>query len=162
MNKAFFLDRDGVLNLDHLPYQHRMEDFEILPDVVPALQKLRDAGFKLIIISNQGGIAKGIYKHSDTHELHDYFSAEMKKHGITLDAYYYCPHHPSVGKCICRKPDSLLLEKAMARFKIDAKQSFFIGDMDRDIEAGKKAGVNTIQMRANSSLLKAIEPIVNG
>ncbi len=151
MNKAIFLDRDGVINFER-GYTHKLEDFVILPDVIEALQLFLQKGYLLIVISNQSGIAKGLYKQSDTELLHHYLIDELNEHDISLSEIYYCVHHPDVTNCICRKPNSLFVEKAIARFNINASHSFFIGDKERDTEAGEKVGVKGILIEANTSL----------
>lgn len=158
MKKAVFLDRDGVINVER-GYTHRLEDFVILPDLIEALQLLQKRGYLLIVISNQSGIAKGLYKQTDVEILHKFMVEEFTKNGIKLSEIYYCVHHPDVSKCICRKPDSLFVEKALARFDIDAKQSYFIGDKERDTEASEKAGVKGILIEANISLKTILNQI---
>ena len=160
MHKAVFLDRDGVINYDHLPYQYKVEDFEILPNLGHALKLLKDRDYKLIVVSNQGGIAKGLYSHEDVEKLHKILAEYLRKFDVVLDEIYYCPHHPNSGNCICRKPDSLLLEKGIARFNIDRTVSYFIGDMERDMEAGRKAGLKVIKMNANDPLDLYLKQIV--
>ena len=161
MNKAVFLDRDGVINRERNDYTFRMEDFEILPDVFEALKLLQKTGYLLIIISNQSGIGRGLFKIEDTEKMHAYLLGELKKQGIHIEEIYYCVHHPETGSCLCRKPDSLNVEKALARFDIDPVLSYFIGDKERDILAGEKAGVKGILMESNSSLVEAIQPCLN-
>ena len=151
MNKAVFLDRDGVINKER-GYTHRLEDFEILPDLINALRLLKQKGYLLIVVSNQSGIAQNLYKQEEVEVLHKFMSDEFIKNGIKLEEIYYCIHHPTVSNCICRKPDSLFIEKSLARFDIDPAQSFFIGDKDRDIEAAGKAGVKGILIKANTPL----------
>ena len=158
MNKAIFLDRDGVINVER-GYTHLLEDFVILPDLMDTLKLFQQREYLLIIISNQSGIAKGLYKQNEVEVLHKYLSEELKKNNIRLSEIYYCVHHPDVSRCICRKPNSLFVEKALARFDIDAKRSYFIGDKDRDIEAAEKAGVKGILIEANSSLKKIVDQI---
>lgn len=158
MKKAVFLDRDGVINVER-GYTHRLEDFVILPDLIEVLQLLQKRGYLLIVISNQSGIAKGLYKQTDVEILHKFMVEEFTKNGIKLSEIYYCVHHPDVSKCICRKPDSLFVEKALARFDIDAKQSYFIGDKERDTEASEKAGVKGILIEANISLKTILNQI---
>ncbi|HTB07813.1 MAG TPA: HAD family hydrolase [Bacteroidia bacterium] len=161
MNKAVLLDRDGVLNKEREAYNFQLEDFEILPDVAPALKLLREKGYLLIVISNQGGIGKGMFTVADVEKMHGKLNNYLKEHGLHLDEIYYCTHHPETGNCICRKPDSELVEKALARFDIDPAQSYFIGDKERDVMAGKKVGVEGILIPSNFSLLEAIQPILN-
>ena len=158
MNKAIFLDRDGVINFER-GYTHRLEDFVILPDLIEVLQIFKQRGYQLIVISNQSGIAKNLYLQSETEMLHAYLKDELKKNNVILDEIYYCVHHPDVSKCICRKPDSLFVEKALARFNIDASKSYFIGDKERDTEAGEKVGVKGILIEANISLKTILNQI---
>lgn len=152
MNKAIFLDRDGVLNKDNANYTYRVEDFILLDGVLDALQILRDRGYVFIVITNQAGIARNIYTHNDVTKVHEYLLAKLSEGHIHISEIYYCPHYTEVGNCICRKPDSLLIEKALARFSIDASQSYFIGDRIRDIEAATKAGVKGIKVDTDADL----------
>jgi D-glycero-D-manno-heptose 1,7-bisphosphate phosphatase len=151
MNKAIFLDRDGVINVER-GYTHRIEDFVILPDVLDVLRELQKKGFLLIVISNQSGIGKSLYTQADVETVHSFMQNEMTKAGVKLSEIYYCVHHPDTGRCICRKPDSLFVEKGLARFNIDPKKSYFIGDKERDVEAAQKGGVKGILIEANTSL----------
>jgi D-glycero-D-manno-heptose 1,7-bisphosphate phosphatase len=160
MNKAIFFDRDGVINNDSGHYYiSDPSDFVINPGVIELLSWLKSKGFMLIIISNQGGISRGIYTKQDTDKVHKKMAEILTEHGIALDEIYYCPHHPENENCICRKPDTVLIEKAIARFSIDTSQSLFIGDRDSDIEAGAKAGLKTIKVEANQDMSLAIEMI---
>lgn len=158
MHKAVFLDRDGVINVER-GYTHRLEDFVILPDLIEVLQHLQQRGYLLIIVSNQSGIAKELYKQEDVELIHEYLLKEFKVNNITLSEIYYCVHHPDVSRCICRKPDSLFVEKALSRFNIDPAQSYFIGDKERDVQAAEKAGVKGILIEANSSLKLILDQI---
>ncbi len=155
-NKAVFLDRDGVINREQTRYVTHLEDFIINDGVVEALKIFRDKNYLLIVISNQGGISKGICTKEQVDYLHLHLQRVMRNKGIEISEVYYCPHHPDVTSCICRKPDSQMLEKGMARFNIDPLQSYFIGDADRDIEAGKKVGVTTLKVEANQSLMEIV------
>lgn len=158
MKKAVFLDRDGVINVER-GYTHKLEDFVILPDLIEVLQLLQKRGYLLVVVSNQSGVAKGLYTQADVETVHQFMLNEFTKSGIVLSEIYYCIHHPDVSKCICRKPDSLFVEKALARFSIDAKQSYFIGDKERDTEAAEKAGVKGILIEANISLKTILDRI---
>ena len=157
MNKAIFLDRDGVINRDFLPYHFKKDQFFVNEDVWEVVKVLKSKGYLLIIITNQGGIAKGLYTKEDVEKLHNGMKKEAAKYDIQFNEIYFCPHHDHYGKCICRKPDSLMLEKAIARFNIDPAISYFIGDTDRDVYAGLKAGVNTIRIIPNQSFKKILE-----
>lgn len=154
MNKALFLDRDGVLNRERGEYTFQLDDFEILPDVAEALSIAKSKGYFLIVISNQGGIAKGLYSREQVEKLHQKLAEELFAGGVVLDEIYYCPHHNEVGKCHCRKPEPLLLQKAITRFNIDISQSVMIGDKVRDIEAAEAVGIKGIQIVANSGILE--------
>lgn len=156
MNKAIFFDRDGTLNyvVDKY-YIFKTEDFIINEGVVESIKLLRDHGFIFIVISNQSGIAKKIYSIEDAEKVHSYFKAELAKENIEIAEIYFCPHHPGYnGKCLCRKPDSLLIEKAISRFEIDPTQSYFIGDAKRDTDAAEKAGVQGILINPNENLFQ--------
>jgi D-glycero-D-manno-heptose 1,7-bisphosphate phosphatase len=155
-NKAIFLDRDGVINRDVLNYTWKISEFHILDGVFETCMELQKRGYLLIVITNQGGIGKGMYKHEDVSILHNHMVSSFKENGILISEVYYCPHHEVSGKCLCRKPGSLLVEKAVARFNIDPAQSYFVGDRDRDIEAGEGAGVKGILVEVNSNLRKTL------
>jgi D-glycero-D-manno-heptose 1,7-bisphosphate phosphatase len=144
MNKCVFLDRDGVLNQDTDGYLFRPEDLVIPDGTVEALQRLKNAGYLLIVVTNQAGIAKGLYSREDVWRCHEFFQQQC---GHLLDDLYFCPHHPEhTTASLLRKPDSLMLEKAMAKHRIDRHRSWMIGDRERDVLAGRKAGVRTIRI----------------
>lgn len=152
MQKAIFLDRDGVLIRERGDYTWLLEDMQINEGVTEALKAYQDAGFLLIVISNQAGIGKGLYTKEEADFLHFHLKRFLSIKGVYIDEIYYCPHHPVSSKCLCRKPLSLLLEKAIARFGIDKSKSVFIGDAERDIEAGHSAGVHTFRLEVNGKL----------
>jgi D-glycero-D-manno-heptose 1,7-bisphosphate phosphatase len=151
-NKAIFLDRDGVINKDNADYTFRISDFEFVSGIFKALKILQEKKYLLIVISNQAGIARNVYSHNDVEHLHEYMLKQFEAENIHITEIYYCPHYTENGRCICRKPDSLLLEKAIARFDIDPSQSYFIGDRDRDIEAGKNVNVKGIKVESDADL----------
>lgn len=159
MNKAVFLDRDGVINFER-GYTHLLSDFVILPDVMDVLRILQDKGFLLIIITNQSGVAKELYTENHISVLHAHLLGEFKKNNIVISEIYYCLHHPDVSNCICRKPNSLFVEKGLARFRIDSSKSYFIGDKERDIQAAEKGGVKGILIESNSSLKEILDQII--
>ena len=141
-NKAVFIDRDGTINVDG-PYLDDPDEFEMYPGVGEGVKKLKENGFKIIVITNQSGIARGYFTKSDLAAIHDKMNAEFKKFKVDLDGIYYCPHHPD-DNCNCRKPKTGLFEKAIKEHDIDVKKSYMLGDGIHDIEAGKKIGVTTI------------------
>lgn len=152
MNKAVFLDRDGVINRDNPNYTYTIDDFHFNEGIFESLKAIIKKGYHLIIITNQSGINKKIYDHKEVTEVHNYLLEKFRKESISILEIYYCPHHPSVGNCICRKPDSLLIEKALARFHISPALSYFIGDRERDMQAAAKAGIAQIFVEENANL----------
>ncbi|OQX97583.1 MAG: hypothetical protein B6I20_12290 [Bacteroidetes bacterium 4572_117] len=153
MQKAIFLDRDGVINAnDNHYYVFRVDDFQLNEGVISSLQSFLKKGFLLIIISNQGGVSKKKYTIKDIEKLNDHIVGLFAKENIKITESYYCPHHSDIEKCICRKPNSLMIEKAVARFNIDIKESYMIGDSVRDVQASEKIGVKGIKVDANKNL----------
>src|SRR5688572_18499714 len=132
MDKAIFFDRDGVLNKEIGDYVCRIEDFELLPDAIECISLARENGFRVFVITNQGGIQKGLYTEAQLHSFHNIIREQCLQKGLVIDEIFYCRHHPIVGKCICRKPDSLMLEKAIAKYNIDTERSIMLGDTFRD------------------------------
>lgn len=142
MNKCIFLDRDGVLNEEVGSYVFKKDDFKILEGVKEAIQKLKAAGYLLIVITNQSGIAKGLYTKTEVLACHEILQQECN---YLIDDLYFCPHHEDFDTAsLLKKPNSLMIEKAIAKHNIDPSQSWMIGDQNRDITAGKKAGLRTI------------------
>jgi len=160
MKKAIFLDRDGTINnnCDHY-YIWQKEELLLNPGVIETLTELKSRGYLLIVISNQGGISKGEFSAEDVDALHMHLRSMLEAEGVSLDEIYYCPHHSMVETCLCRKPQPLMIEKALARFGIDPASSWMIGDAERDVEAGKAAGLRTILIEPNSDLRKVLELI---
>ncbi len=154
LNKAVFFDRDGVINRERGEYTWRLEDFTINEGLIEFMKFAQEKGYLLIVISNQGGIQRGKYSLHDVDIAHNYLKEELKKNGVELADIYICPHHDKTERCFCRKPQSIMLEKAIARFNIDVTKSFFFGDSARDVEAGNAVKVKSIQIEPNSSLLK--------
>ena len=144
-----FLDRDGVLNRDQ-NYVWRREDFHWLPGAERAVKRLNDAGYLVIVISNQAGIARGLYQPEDVAALHRWVNGELGREGAHIDAFYYCPHHPD-GQgayrqvCDCRKPAPGMLLRAMREWPVDRAASFMIGDKEIDMAAASAAGVRGLR-----------------
>ena len=142
--KALFLDRDGVINRD-TGYTYQKKDLSLVEGIVPLCLAAQEKGYLLIVITNQSGIARGMYTVEQMHSFHQHLSAVLSSEGVILQAFYYCPHHPSyTGTCLCRKPRTLLLDKAKAKYQLAATESWMIGDKERDIQAGQQAGCKTI------------------
>lgn len=149
MNKAVILDRDGTINVEK-NYLYKKEEFEFEFNSDKAIKTFNDLGYKVIVISNQAGIARGYYTESDLLDLHKYIDHRLKSIEAQIDGCYYCPHHPKYGigkylaKCRCRKPGTLLYEKAIKEFNIDVTKSFVIGDKITDLIPGKEMNMKTI------------------
>ena len=141
MNKAVFLDRDGVLNVETGDYVWQPENFIVCAGVPESLARLKAAGYYLVVVTNQAGIAKGLYTKAEVYKLHEKLQQAC---GGVLDALYFADAHPSVSDSLLRKPDSLMLEKAIARFQLDPAQCWIVGDRARDLDAGAKVGVRGI------------------
>lgn len=158
-SKVIFLDRDGVLNIERKEYTYSLSHFGIVPGIGEALQALKAKGFKFVVATNQSGIAKGIYKHEDMHTINSTLAAHLATFDVSIEEWYYCPHHPDYSLCTCRKPDSGMLERGIARFNADKSKSWFIGDKERDIQAGKKAGLLTLHIESNEDLRNYVEQL---
>ncbi|MGQ9620582.1 MAG: D-glycero-alpha-D-manno-heptose-1,7-bisphosphate 7-phosphatase [Bacteroidales bacterium] len=157
MNKAIILDRDGVINRKGESYYiFCKKDFKLNPGVIPALNYFRLKGYILIIITNQGGIAKGVFTEEQMLDLHEFMKDLLRLHGVEIAGIYYCPHHPDVSLCECRKPGTLLFEKAIKDFDIDPSSSYTIGDSMIDIEAAEKMGIKGILIPENGNMMELI------
>jgi D-glycero-D-manno-heptose 1,7-bisphosphate phosphatase len=160
MKKAIFFDRDGVINDDRDYYYVTCADmFHINPGIIPLMRHIKKLGFLSIVITNQAGINKGLYSKDTVDQVHKKMIDILSAYTLGIDEVYYCPHHPEFTKCLCRKPGTLLIEKALSRFNIDPAQSYFIGDRDTDIEAGRNAGLRTIKVERNGNMDYLIEMI---
>lgn len=150
MNKAVFLDRDGVIIQEPPHYIYRPDQLKIIPRSTDAIKILKKNNYKVIVVSNQAGIAYGYYLEKDTVLFNQSMKEELMSKNAEIDAIYYCPHHPKAKvkkyrlECDCRKPKSGMLKKAEKEFDIDLKSSYIIGDKKSDIDAGKTVGCKTI------------------
>lgn len=149
MDKVIFLDRDGTIN-EEVNYLHRPEDLNILPGVPQAIRQMNETGFKVVVVTNQAGVARGYYTEADVEHLHEYMNEELKKDGAHIDQFFYCPHHPEHGigeykvVCHCRKPETGMFEMAEQYYEIDKSHSYMIGDKEIDVQAGHNYGVTGI------------------
>jgi histidinol-phosphate phosphatase family protein len=161
--KAFFLDRDGVLN-DEKNFISRPEDLEIYEYTPEAIRRLNEAGYLSVVVTNQSAIARNLCTVEDVETIHRKLETELGAKGAWLDAIYYCPHHPDKGfpeenplykvDCDCRKPKTGMFQKAAEKFNIDLSGSVMIGDSERDIQAGKNAGCLTVGVRTGYGIRK--------
>ena len=143
---AVFLDRDGVINKEN-GYVHTIDEFHFIDGVFDACREMSTAGYRLIIITNQAGIARGYYTEDDFHLLTKWMLNEFRKHGIQIDGVYHCPHHPVHGvgdnrrDCDCRKPAPGMMLRAAREHSLNLRHSILVGDKTTDIEAGRAAGI---------------------
>jgi D-glycero-D-manno-heptose 1,7-bisphosphate phosphatase len=146
--RAVFLDRDGTINVEK-NYLYRVEDWEWIPGAEKAIKQLNKAGFLVVVVSNQAGIARGLYSEQDVQVLHKHVTAELMSKGAKIDAYYFCPHHHEHGEnrsCECRKPKPFMILESAMSLNIDLGKSWLVGDKLIDVCAGKAAGVKVIQV----------------
>ena len=158
--KTVFLDRDGVINQERSDYVKSISELEIYPNVAKNIKLLKDAGFLVVVITNQSAVNRGIVTPEMINQIHNSIQNHLKKYGTFLDGFYYCPHIPNEN-CNCRKPKSGLLEKAILELNIDLNSSWMIGDSDSDIEAADSIGCKAIKINDNFSLDNAVEKILN-
>lgn len=142
-----FLDRDGVLNVDS-GYLHRIADLVWIDGAKDAVRRLKTRGYRIVVVTNQAGIARGFYGEDDVRRLHAWMNVELD---AAIDAFYFCPHHPSEGSgaytraCDCRKPAPGMIRRGMEEYAITPAGSFLIGDRDTDIEAARRAGIHGVR-----------------
>lgn len=143
MQKALFLDRDGVVNKE-INYAFRIEDFHFTNNIFRLCEKFQTAGYKIFIITNQSGISRGYYTEKDFIDITQWMVSRFLEKSISISKVYYCPHYPEIsGPCECRKPNPGMIKQAETEFNIDLSNSVLIGDNISDIEAGKNAGIGT-------------------
>ncbi|MCW8896120.1 MAG: D-glycero-beta-D-manno-heptose 1,7-bisphosphate 7-phosphatase [Sulfurimonas sp.] len=158
MNKALFLDRDGVINTE-VNYLHKIEDFEFIDGIFTLCMHYQNLGYMIIVVTNQSGIARGYYTEHDFNVLTSWMKKEFEKYAIEIKKVYFCPHHPDIsGECECRKPKSGMLLDAAKEFDIDLENSIIIGDKERDIEAGLNAGLKETYLFDEKSTCTMQEP----
>jgi D-glycero-D-manno-heptose 1,7-bisphosphate phosphatase len=152
MRPAVFLDRDGTL-IEERGYLSRLEEISLFEDAPDALRLLRDAGFALVLVTNQAGVARGFFDEAFVQEAHRHLARLLANEGIVLDGYYYCPHHPDgvvqayTRTCRCRKPGPGMVEQAAADLDIAVDASFVVGDKWLDVELARNAGARGLLVR---------------
>jgi len=149
--KVVFLDRDGVINKE-VGYLHKISDFKFINGVFDSCNFFLSLGFKIIVITNQSGIARGIYKEEDFYKVNNWMINKFQEKGISILDVLYCPHGPNEG-CECRKPKPGLFLNAKKKYDINMKKSWMIGDKETDIEAANNAGITqTILVRSGHEI----------
>jgi D-glycero-D-manno-heptose 1,7-bisphosphate phosphatase len=159
---AAFFDRDGVLNVDH-GYAYRPDQFAWIAGAPEAVRLLNEAGYFVLVVTNQSGIARGYYEEAAMHQFHALMQDALRTQGAHIDAFYYCPHHPEgtvkelAVQCHCRKPGPGMLEQAAREWPIDLGRSFLIGDKDADMAAAAAVGIRGIKFdSAKDSLVNLV------
>lgn len=165
LRPAAFLDRDGVLNED-TGYAWRREDIRWRSGAIESLRLLNRAGYLVFVITNQSGVAQGFYREEDVRELHRWMTEQLAAEGAHIDAFYYCPHHPegSVREyrrtCDCRKPAAGMIELAMREWPVEREGSFLVGDRERDVQAGRAAGLRTYLLGVEEDLRDVVAKLI--
>ena len=147
------LDRDGTL-LEEREYAHRLEDYAVLPGAHRAVTKLRDAGFGVVVVTNQSGIGRGVFSADDHARFAARLQSDFAAHGAKLDGYYHCPHTPDDG-CACRKPGTALVLRASSEHGIDLARSWVIGDKDSDVGLARALGCRAVLVLTGHGALEA-------
>jgi D-glycero-D-manno-heptose 1,7-bisphosphate phosphatase len=161
--RAVFLDRDGTINVEK-DYLYKIEDFEFIPGAQEAIKKLKEAGFVVIVVSNQSGVARGYFDEDAVNQLHRHIQGELMDHSTSIDDFYFCPHHPDKGlgayrlDCNCRKGKPGMLLQAALEHDLDLQHSFMVGDKLADIVAGERAGCKSILVLTGYGATTALKP----
>jgi D-glycero-D-manno-heptose 1,7-bisphosphate phosphatase len=152
MNKAVFFDRDGTVT-EEVGYLTDISKLRLIPGAGPAIGKLKQAGFTVVLVTNQSGVARGYFPESLVHDAHRLLEQMLEKDGARLDGIYYCPHHPTAGNsrhtvdCECRKPGTGLLDRAAKDLDIDIACSYVVGDKWSDVELAQRAGAKAVLVK---------------
>jgi D-glycero-D-manno-heptose 1,7-bisphosphate phosphatase len=160
---AVFLDRDGTL-IEDVGYLHHLDQMTVFPWTVDVIRALNRAGLAVVVVTNQSGIARGLFTEAFVDETHRHLSARLAAGGARIDAYYYCPHHPDGvveayrQRCDCRKPASGLVDRAVRDLKLDPARSFVVGDKWLDIGLARTAGARGLLVRTGTGAAEEARP----
>ncbi|EOS95829.1 D-glycero-beta-D-manno-heptose 1,7-bisphosphate 7-phosphatase [Erwinia tracheiphila] len=164
---AIFLDRDGTINVDH-GYIHEIDNFQFIDGVIEALQELKKMGYALIVVTNQSGIARGIFTEAVFTQLTEWMDWSLADRDVDLDGIWFCPHHPDAAleeyrqQCDCRKPEPGMLLSAQKELNIDLAASFMVGDKIDDVLAGRAAGVGkSVLVRTGKTVTEEGEKVAD-
>jgi histidinol-phosphate phosphatase family protein len=158
--KTIFLDRDGVINHERKDYVKSISELKIFPNVAKNIKLLKNAGFLIVVITNQSAINRGIITRDMIEQIHESIQNYLKKNQTHIDKFYYCPHTPNEN-CDCRKPKPGLFHQAISELKIDIESSWMIGDNDSDTDAATSIGCKAIKINEKFSLDHAVKKILN-
>ena len=157
--RCVFIDRDDTIAKD-VPYCDSPDKFHLFPGIPEQIKRLNDAGFLVIMITNQSGIGRGYFTEETLGKIHKKMNSDIEAAGGHIDAIYYCPHRPDEN-CQCRKPKTLMGERAVKDFDIDVKKSYMIGDSDADMGFGKALGCVTLRIDEETDFKDAVDMILN-
>ena len=157
--KTIFLDRDGVINEEKKDYVKNLKEFKIIDGSLQAIKLLKNNNFRVIIITNQSAINRGLLSVEKLNEIHDFLKNKLLDLDITLDGIYFCPHTPNEN-CMCRKPKPGLLQQAISELDINVKDSLMIGDSQTDIDAANSIGCKSILLNKNQNLLQVVKELL--
>jgi heptosyltransferase-2 len=153
-----FLDRDGMLNIDS-GYLKSPDDLTVLPGVGAALAKLKQAGARLIVVTNQSGVGRGYFTSKDLEAIHSKLRLVLAEDGVTLDGLYFCPHHPD-DRCNCRKPARGMVDRALAELHVDLSRAYVVGDSARDVELARQVGAKGLLVMTGPSGAEALADLM--
>jgi D-glycero-D-manno-heptose 1,7-bisphosphate phosphatase len=163
---AIFLDRDGVLNVDR-GYVHRIEDFEWLPGAIEAIKTANERGWLVFVVTNQSGVARGLYGEEQVRRLHEHMQRELRRHGAHIDDFRYCPFHPEAAVAHYarasnwRKPEPGMILDLLEHWPIDRTRSVVIGDKEIDLDAACAAGLRGVLV-GGENLAELVERLTAG
>ncbi|RKJ60209.1 HAD family hydrolase [Butyricicoccus sp. 1XD8-22] len=160
MKTAVFLDRDGVINevlTKRVKFVNKPRDLYFLPKVPEAIKNLNEYFDYIFVVTNQGGVGLGFMQEKQLQKIHEHMMAELRRVGAVVHDVAYCPHKPKEG-CLCRKPNSKLIEDLAKKYDVELEKSYMVGDTDTDILAGKKAGTKTVFIGDDDGLADAVYP----
>lgn len=159
--KAVLFDRDGTINSDKGHYYiYKTEDFVFNDGVIENMKRLQEEGFLLFVVTNQGGVAKGVYSSDDVDRVHEHMLAKLSEQNVAIEHVYYCPHHDSISPCDCRKPSPYFIKKAIENYNLDKEKTYMIGDSTRDVESANAAGIKAYKIIKNSSITWCVADIL--
>ena len=157
--KTIFLDRDGVINEEKKDYVKNLKEFKIIDGSLQAIKLLKKNNFRVVIITNQSAINRGLLSVEKLNEIHDFLKSKLLDLDTTLDGIYFCPHTPNEN-CMCRKPKPGLLQQAISELDINIKDSLMIGDSQTDIDAANSIGCKSILLNKNQNLLQVVKELL--
>src|SRR4030042_375624 len=160
LDRAIFLDRDGVINEDRVDYVKSWEEFRFIKGVRRALKQIHQAGIPVVVISNQSVVGRGIITEADLSVIHSRLLKEVQKSSSRITKVFFCPHHPD-AHCRCRQPRIGMLKKAARELGLDLKKCFFVGDNLKDIQAGNRAGCRTVLVQTGQGK-ESLKKILTG